>query len=65
MQAYDIAGYLSTGNICYSEQMRNFLDLKEEDECLGFFFLGIPDKNFKRSERKRIAASEKTVWVRK
>jgi nitroreductase len=64
MQAYAIGGYLSTGNICYTKEMRVFLGLKEEDECLGFFILGIPDKNFKRPERKRIPAKEKTEWVR-
>ena len=64
MQAYGIAGYLSTGNVCYSMQMRAFLELEEEDECLGFFVLGLPDLNYKTSERKRISASEKTLWIR-
>lgn len=65
LQAYNIGGYLSTGDICYSNEMRVFLGLGEEDECLGFFVLGIPDKNFKRPERKRIPGTEKTEWIRK
>jgi nitroreductase len=64
LQAYGIGGYLSTGNICYAEEMRIFLGLEEEDECLGFFTLGIPDSNLKRPQRKRIPASEKTEWIR-
>ena len=64
MQAYGIAGYLSTGDICYTQQMREFLRLGEEDECLGFFILGLPDENVSRPARKRIPASEKTQWIR-
>lgn len=64
MRAYGVGGYLSTGNICYSENMRIFLGLESEDECLGFFVLGIPDKEYKRPERKRIPAKEKTSWIR-
>lgn len=65
LKAYGIGGYLSTGNVCYTKNMRAFLGLGEEDECLGFFVLGLPDKNYPGSERKRISAAEKTVWVRK
>lgn len=64
LQAYDIAGYLSTGNICYSPQMRRFLELGEDDEPLGFFILGEADKSFERPPRMRIPASEKTEWIR-
>lgn len=64
LPGFGIGGYLSTGNLCYTQQMRDFLVLGEEDECLGFFVLGIPDENFKRPTRKRIPASEKTKWIR-
>ena len=64
MQAYGVAGYLSTGDICYAEPMRRYLGLAEDDECIGFLILGIADENYKRPERKRIPASEKTEWIR-
>lgn len=64
VQGYGIGGYLSTGNICYNELTREFLGLNEDDECIGFFVLGIPDENFKRPERRRINAAEKTQWIR-
>lgn len=64
MNAYGIGGYLSTGNICYTKQMREFLKLGKEDECLGFFILGLPDPEKTRPERKRVPASEKTQWIR-
>ena len=60
---YGIAGYLSTGNVCYSPQMSSFLKLKPEDKCLGFFQLGVPADDLKIYNRKRISANEKTQWV--
>lgn len=64
LQTYGIAGYLSTGDICYQPRMRKFLELGEEDECIGFFTLGIPDENYSRPPRTRIPAKEKTEWIR-
>lgn len=64
MQAYGVAGYLSTGDICYAEPMRRYLGLAEDDECIGFLTLGIADENYKRPERKRVSVTEKTEWIR-
>ncbi|NJK86781.1 MAG: hypothetical protein HC906_13215 [Bacteroidales bacterium] len=58
-----IAGYLSTGDICYSEQTKKFLNLNENERCLGFFQLGIPLNDIKLPDKKRIPASEKTEWI--
>lgn len=60
---YGIAGYLSTGNICYSKQMSEFLQLEQGDKCLGFFQLGVPVEELKTYPRKRISAKDKTQWV--
>jgi nitroreductase len=64
MQAYGVAGYLSTGDICYSSQMRARLKLGEEDECIGFFTLGFANTAIQRPARKRVPAKEKTEWIR-
>ena len=64
MQAFGIGGYLSTGDLCYSQPMRDYLQLEAEDECIGFFILGLPDETKKKPERKRIPAPEKTEWIR-
>ncbi|WP_372773447.1 nitroreductase [Mangrovibacterium sp.] len=64
LEAYGIAGYLSTGAICYSMQTRIFLGLEPEDEPVGFFILGEADENFKRPPRMRIPAEDKTEWFR-
>lgn len=65
LESLGIAGYLSTGAICYSQEMRDFLGLQEEDIPVGFFVLGEPDPTFQRPPRTRIPANEKTEWIRK
>ena len=64
LKPFGISGYLSTGDICYSGQMREYLKLNEEDECLGFFILGKAKVDMPAKLRKRIPAKEKTTWVR-
>jgi nitroreductase len=63
IQAYGLAGYLSTGDVCYTTQIREFLGLGPEDICLGFFQLGLPKPDLNRPSRKRIPASEKSIWI--
>ena len=63
LKPYGIAGYLSTGDICYTRQVKDFLGLEEEDRCIGFFQLGIPVSDLSQPQRKRIAAAEKTEWI--
>jgi nitroreductase len=63
INAYGIAGYLSTGNICYTQQVKDYLGLGAEDLCLGFFQLGYPKSDINRPVRKRTPAAEKTQWI--
>lgn len=64
LDAHGIAGYLSTGDVCYTDQMHEFLELNDGDKVLGFFQLGIPAGSINKPNRKRISASEKTIWVK-
>jgi nitroreductase len=64
LDSYGIAGYLSTGDVCYTPQMREYLNLGEDDECIGFFILGLPDETSVSLNRKRIPAINKTEWIR-
>jgi nitroreductase len=63
LEPYGIAGYLSTGDICYTQRMKEFLEIGPDDHCLGFFQLGYPNTGINRPERKRIPAAEKTEWI--
>ena len=64
LTSFKIGGYLSTGDSCYTEPMRKFLKLQDNDIPIGFFILGIPDPGFHRPARTRIPATEKTEWIR-
>lgn len=64
LNAHGIAGYLSTGDICYTDQMRDYLGLENEDECIGFFMLGIADETLEVANRQRTPAVDKTEWIR-
>lgn len=63
MKPFGIAGYLSTGDICYTQQMKDFLGLGPNDHCIGFFQLGIHPEEMSLPERKRISAADKTEWI--
>jgi len=63
INAYEIAGYLSTGDLCYTQQVKDYLGLGPDDLCLGFFQLGYPKPGIRRPVRKRIPAAEKTQWI--
>lgn len=59
-----IAGYWSTGDICFAPQMNVFLELEDNEKCLGFFNLGIPKADLPAGNRKRKPITSKLKWVR-
>jgi nitroreductase len=51
--AYGLGGYWSSGDIAYSEEMKNYLKLGPKDRCLGLFYVGYPDlESWPKSHRK-------------
>ena len=58
--AYGLGGYWSSGNIAYSQEMKSYLNLGEKDRCLGLFYIGYPDIDWPRSQRKTL--EHKTEW---
>lgn len=60
VSAYGLAGYWSTPGAI--ERIGSFLDLQENQRCLGFFYLGYPLSGFEpTSTRGNI--QDKTTWV--
>ena len=55
----DIGGYWSTPK--YIDQLNSFLSLKENERCLGVFYLGVHDSEPKRKVRRK-DIGEKTEW---
>ncbi len=58
--AYQLGGYWSTGGGAFSAEMHKFLELGEKDRCLGFFYLGITNKE--QTQAKRSPIETKTEW---
>ena len=58
--AYGIGGFWSTGGATYSKEAKEFLELKEKDMVLGFFYLGKIAKKSPAGSRKPIA--NKVTW---
>jgi nitroreductase len=59
--AYGLGAYWSTGGATYSEEMKSFLKLGDQDRCLGFFYIGYPSGEWPASHRKPIEYV--TEWV--
>jgi nitroreductase len=60
-QALGLGAIWRTGEATYHPLMKQFFGLREEDEVLGFIYLGYPDMPVK--EGKRISVEDKTVWM--
>jgi nitroreductase len=58
--AYQLGGYWSTGGGTFSPEMHKFLELGEKDRCLGFFYIGITNKE--QTPAKRSPIETKTEW---
>lgn len=63
LQEQEIAGYLSTGMSLYSKEMHNFLQLKEHDQIMGAFILGISEQATPKP-RARGAVERKIQWIK-
>jgi nitroreductase len=52
--AYGIGGFWSTPSILDSESIKTYLDLSQEDRCIGLFYLGYPEIEWPKAHRKPI-----------
>lgn len=59
--AYGLGGYWSTGGATYSNEMKKFLGIREQDKCLGFFMMGYPVGEWPAGHRKPIEYV--TEWI--
>lgn len=58
----DIGGYWGTGANLLTTEMHSFLNLKEEDKCIGYFFVGKLKQ--KRTESSRPNWKNNTHWIK-
>ena len=60
--AYGICSFWGSGGPTYTEELKEFLGLKENDKCLGYLYLGYSDRPTTQSRRDPI--KEKVEWIR-
>lgn len=59
--AYGLGGFWSTPKLIYTKEMNDFLELGEQDKCLGLFYVGYPDIEWPKAHRKPLEYV--TKWV--
>ena len=52
--AYGIGGFWSTPKLCYSQEMKDFLAISDSDKCLGIFYMGYPEIEWPKGQRRPI-----------
>lgn len=63
-EALGIAAIWNTGGMTYSESMKKFLGLEEEDMMVGLLYLGHVKEGMSKDLTRRMSAEEKTQWYR-
>lgn len=61
-EAMGIAAIWNTGGMALKQPMKDYLSLKEEDQVVGFLYLGFTDQPRKEAVRN-IPIGEKIVWA--
>lgn len=59
--AYGLGVYWSSGGVTYLDETKVFLGLNENDKCLGFLYLGYPENEWPKSQRRPIEYV--TKWI--
>jgi nitroreductase len=52
--AYGLGFFWSTPGIIYHRKMNEFLGINEKDKCLGILYIGYPEKEWPKGQRKPI-----------
>ena len=59
--AYDICSFWGSGGVTYTDELKEFLGLAEQDKCLGYLYLGYSDNPSTKSRRDPI--QDKVEWI--
>lgn len=62
-EALGVCGYWGTGELTYTEEMKKFLNLSEEDRCMGFLHMGVLKEGMDFPYKKPLSPiHEKVEW---
>ena len=59
--AYGLGSFWSTPKFIYTQTMRDFLNIGENDLCLGLFYIGYPTEEWPKSHRRPLEYV--TEWI--
>ena len=64
MKSLNIIGYWSTPKMAFSDEMKDYLNLENEDQCMGFLQLGIPKEGLPEIPKLENGPIEdKVTWI--
>lgn len=64
MKSLNIIGYWSTPKMAFSAEMKRYLNLEEQDQCMGFLQLGVPKEGLPEIPRlENGPIEEKVKWI--
>lgn len=61
-EAHQVAAYWGTGGMCYHPALKKHFGFEEQDQVMGFLYLGYSDAE-KQEGIRSSSASEKTRWM--
>ncbi len=61
--AWGLGAFWSTPELIYTDEMKEFLELKEEDKCLALFYIGYPREDYEWPKGHRKPIEYFTKWV--
>lgn len=62
-ESLGVCGYWGTGELAYSAEMKDFLNLSENDQCMGFLQMGIMKEGLNMPDKKPISPIDgKVEW---
>jgi nitroreductase len=59
--AYGLAAYWGSGGVTYTDGLKEFLGLSKDDKCLGYFYMGYPEGEWPKGQRRPIEYV--TDWI--
>ena len=62
LNTYGIGGYWSTGNLTNSQDIRKYLKLEENEDFIGFMYLGITEMKIEMTKRESIG--DRVKWIK-
>ena len=61
--AWGLGSFWSSPKLIYTDEMKDFLGLGEQDKCLGLFYIGYPKPDFEWPQGHRKPIEYFTEWV--